>query len=171
VAAIGFWTADRIEKMRSLYADGYSCGAIGRDLGASRNAVVGKVHRMGLESPPGKKYDASKSLMKKARVPKQKTKTTTHTHILARIFKNGSIPQGLEIIRSKYEMRCVDVVPLNLTLAELNDKTQCHYIPGDDLLYCGHPIMPGSAYCLPHHHLVWVPPAPVKDKAPLREAA
>jgi hypothetical protein len=57
------------------------------------------------------------------------------------------------------KLRCVEVVPLNLTLAQLDQETQCHYIPGDDLLYCGHPrftyLRGGkeikSAYCAPHY--------------------
>lgn len=169
--AIGFWTDDRITRMTALYADGYSCRVIGDMIGTSRNSVIGKVHRLGLESPPGKLCDSSKSHPKAKRAPRPKLATATHTHILARIFKNGSAPQGMEIIHSQYKVRCVEVVPLNLTLAELDDKTQCHYIPGDDLLYCGHPIMPGSSYCLSHHDLCWVAPLPAKDKAPVREAA
>ncbi len=73
----------------------------------------------------------------------------------------ANISGGMKIIdavtREQYKLRCVEIVPLNLTLTDLPDDG-CHYIPGDDLLYCGHPIQAGSKYCTPHHHIVWVKP-------------
>lgn len=46
------WTDDRVEELSRLWASGYSASAIGRMLGVSKNAVVGKAHRMRLESRP-----------------------------------------------------------------------------------------------------------------------
>lgn len=164
--AEGFWTIERIDNLRVWYAAGDSARIIGERFGCTRNAVIGKIHRLELSSPVEKK-----PVERKPRMARPKTATVTHNHILTRIFKNGSAPQGLEVIHAEYKLRCVEVVPLNLTLAELDMKTQCHYIPGDDLLYCGHPVHSGSSYCPAHHFLVWVPPNPLKDKAPAREAA
>ncbi len=47
--AIGsVWTEQRLEQLKSLWAKGLSISQIGAEIGVSRNAVVGKVHRMGL---------------------------------------------------------------------------------------------------------------------------
>ena len=46
--AASAWTEDRLAKLTQLWADGLSITQIGNELGVSRNAVVGKVHRMGL---------------------------------------------------------------------------------------------------------------------------
>lgn len=43
------WTDDKIEALRKHWAAGESCTDIGKRLGFSRNAVIGKVNRLGLE--------------------------------------------------------------------------------------------------------------------------
>lgn len=44
------WTDDRVEVLSKLWRDGLSASQIARDLGhgITRNAVIGKVHRLGL---------------------------------------------------------------------------------------------------------------------------
>lgn len=47
------WTEERIERLKSLWSDGATASQIAEDLGGvSRNAVIGKAHRLGLESRP-----------------------------------------------------------------------------------------------------------------------
>lgn len=43
------WTPERVEMLRELVARGDSAGQIGRSMGISRNAAVGKVMRLGLK--------------------------------------------------------------------------------------------------------------------------
>ena len=43
------WTDDRVEILKKLWAEGLSASQIARELGdVTRNAVIGKVHRLGL---------------------------------------------------------------------------------------------------------------------------
>ena len=44
------WTDDRVESLRKLWLDGLSASQIAKHLGGglTRNAVIGKVHRLGL---------------------------------------------------------------------------------------------------------------------------
>jgi GcrA cell cycle regulator len=44
------WTEDRVETLRKLWLDGFSASQIAKQLGGglTRNAVIGKVHRLGL---------------------------------------------------------------------------------------------------------------------------
>ena len=45
------WTDDRVEILKKLWAEGLSASQIARELGdVTRNAVIGKVHRLGLAS-------------------------------------------------------------------------------------------------------------------------
>ncbi len=46
------WTDERISELARLWESGHSASAIGRLLGVSKNAVVGKAHRMRLASRP-----------------------------------------------------------------------------------------------------------------------
>ena len=43
------WTDDRVEQLKNLWTEGLSASQIARALGGvTRNAVIGKVHRLGL---------------------------------------------------------------------------------------------------------------------------
>jgi GcrA cell cycle regulator len=42
------WTPERVARMKFLWLDGKSAGEVAREIGATRNMVIGKVHRMGL---------------------------------------------------------------------------------------------------------------------------
>jgi len=42
------WTKKQIEQLIGLWNEGHSTSEIGRRLGTTKNAVVGKAHRMGL---------------------------------------------------------------------------------------------------------------------------
>ena len=60
------WTDERIERLKKMWADGATASQIADELGGvSRNAVIGKAHRLGLEqrpSPvkPGEEKEAKK---------------------------------------------------------------------------------------------------------------
>lgn len=46
------WTPERIDELTKLWETGQSASAIGKLLGVSKNAVVGKAHRMKLQARP-----------------------------------------------------------------------------------------------------------------------
>lgn len=47
------WTEERIERLKSMWTKGATASQIADDLGGvSRNAVIGKAHRLGLEARP-----------------------------------------------------------------------------------------------------------------------
>jgi GcrA cell cycle regulator len=46
------WNEETIGKLRALWAEGLSTAEIGRRMGVSKNAVVGKAHRLNLPSRP-----------------------------------------------------------------------------------------------------------------------
>ena len=46
------WNQDAIAKLQALWAEGHSTAEIGRRLGVSKNAVVGKAHRLNLPPRP-----------------------------------------------------------------------------------------------------------------------
>lgn len=62
------WTDDRIATLERMWADGDSALQIGRHLGTTRNSVIGKVHRLGLERrvevkpPPNAQLEAAARL-------------------------------------------------------------------------------------------------------------
>ena len=47
------WTEERIDRLKKMWADGATASQIADELGGvSRNAVIGKAHRLGLEQRP-----------------------------------------------------------------------------------------------------------------------
>lgn len=46
------WTEEIVAKLRELWTQGLSTAEIGRHLNVTKNAVVGKAHRLGLEGRP-----------------------------------------------------------------------------------------------------------------------
>ncbi len=47
------WTDERIDRLKALWTDGMTASQIAEELGGvSRNAVIGKAHRLGLQSRP-----------------------------------------------------------------------------------------------------------------------
>src|SRR4051812_9430640 len=48
-ATVGGWTDDRVASLKKLWLEGLSASQIAKQLGGvTRNAVIGKVHRLGL---------------------------------------------------------------------------------------------------------------------------
>jgi len=47
-----FWTAERDDELRRLHAQGLAFVAIGAALGCSKNACIGRAHRLGLPPRP-----------------------------------------------------------------------------------------------------------------------
>ncbi len=46
------WTDEMVEQLKELWSQGVTTGEIGKRLGISKNSIVGKVHRLGLEGRP-----------------------------------------------------------------------------------------------------------------------
>lgn len=46
------WTHEAIERLRAFWTEGHSTAEIGRRMGVSKNAVVGKAHRLNLSARP-----------------------------------------------------------------------------------------------------------------------
>jgi GcrA cell cycle regulator len=46
------WNDEIIVRLRAMWAEGHSTAEIGRRIGVSKNAVVGKAHRLALEARP-----------------------------------------------------------------------------------------------------------------------
>ena len=66
------WTDERIERLKTMWTSGSTASQIAEDLGGvSRNAVIGKAHRLGLEARPSPvKAGEEKDKVKKPSAPK-----------------------------------------------------------------------------------------------------
>src|SRR5437899_11692039 len=69
------WMEQRIDQLRSCVAAGMTCSEIAATIGVTRNAVIGKIHRLGLSSgrPAGAPARASIDCPPRARHPRVPT--------------------------------------------------------------------------------------------------
>lgn len=125
------WTDDRIEKLKKLWEKGLSASQIAGELGegVTRNAVIGKAHRLGLKSRPSPVKSAPKREGVKRVAPQTK--------------KTPPKPLRMDEKPSKHR----------LSLLELNERV-CKWPighPGDENFhFCGEPSVPALPYCEPH---------------------
>ena len=79
------WTDERIDQLKNLWEKGLTASQIAEELGGvSRNAVIGKAHRLGLKSRPSpvKANDGEK----KAAAPKKVVTTRCFEDLYHEIF-------------------------------------------------------------------------------------
>ena len=56
------WTDERVEILKKMWVDGEAASAIAKELGGvTRNAVIGKVHRLGLSNRATKEEEAAEA--------------------------------------------------------------------------------------------------------------
>src|SRR5215472_3136400 len=72
------WTEERIERLKKMWHEGATASQIADELGGvSRNAVIGKAHRLGLEQRPSPvKPGEEKEVKKPAAAPAAATPRT-----------------------------------------------------------------------------------------------
>lgn len=65
------WTEKKIKHLKKLWSSGKSTAEIARELGISKNAVVGKVHRLALKNRPSpiKKKEAAPKVAAQTQKP------------------------------------------------------------------------------------------------------
>jgi GcrA cell cycle regulator len=168
------WTDERVELLKKLWADGLSASQIAAQLGGvSRNAVIGKVHRLKL-SGRAKSVSSGAPKTKRANAPRSSSSPrgggygggggsgrtmTTVTHAV------GATVMKSEVNALAYpDRRPIEdiVVPIsrNLKLVELNENT-CKWPQGDplaeDFHFCGHESEENSPYCKYHARLAFQP--------------
>jgi len=71
------WTDERIDALKTLWDKGLSASQIAKELGenVTRNAVIGKAHRLGLKSRPSPVKTERKTVKKVAKKPVKKVVT------------------------------------------------------------------------------------------------
>jgi len=161
------WTDERVEKLKKLWSEGLSASQIAAQLGGvSRNAVIGKVHRLSL---PGRAKAGGTATA--ARTPKRNTSAPRAPNYASRITtRTVTRQQGATMLKEEIEtveeMEYVPaknvVVPISrrLGLTELTERT-CKWPVGDplkdDFYFCGCDSSDSSPYCNYHQRLAYQP--------------
>ncbi len=188
------WTDDRVEKLKQLWGDGMSASQIAKALGGvTRNAVIGKVHRLGLSnrgtasggqtaSGDAKKAD------KPARPSRPAKAAAGPKHAAAAVEAAKPAPVAVRtqpVIRDATQPRApglptpeeqaaratlaeIEKMARRLDLLSLTERT-CKWPIGDpteeSFHFCGLPSAAGKPYCEHHVAVAFQPMSTRRDRA------
>lgn len=181
------WTDDRVEVLKKMWGEGKSASQIAKELGGvTRNAVIGKVHRLGLSNRSGgaspAKPAAKEKVAAKAK-PTTKPKSPTaepstqpaviKPHIRPKLVvtagqplppqpsANEISPEALASVRE------VEKTAKRLSVMQLTERT-CKWPVGDpatdDFWFCGLPSQTGKPYCEAHVGVAFQPMSARRDR-------
>src|SRR5207248_8365901 len=114
------WTDERVEQLKKLWESGLSASQIAAELGnITRNAVIGKVHRLGL-SGRAKSPSSSVPRQRKARPSQQMVRISRPVS-----RGNTALAHAFEVEMEPDPIAYDNVVPMSqrLSLLELNEAT------------------------------------------------
>ena len=166
------WTDERVELLKKLWSEGLSASQIAGELGdITRNAVIGKVHRLGL-SGRAKSPVAAARPRKTARPEGQESRpvrplSAGNTALAAQIEVHAEeMPEEAPAPAPQTQAQPDNVVPLGqrCTIMNLNEST-CRWPMGEpgtaDFHFCGGKAKPGVPYCTHHARIAY---QPVQDR-------
>jgi GcrA cell cycle regulator len=140
------WTPEQDAALRRLRDDKVSFSVIGQTIGYTRNACIGRAHRIGLSGPP------------------RATRPVRNLDIKPPLrFRQGNIAQRVKRrIKSVRSRPVVDFVGssefLGISLMDL-EPGMCRFPQGAGLTatFCGQPVKPGTSWCPHCHGIVYTP--------------
>lgn len=153
------WTDERVELLKKLWNDGLSASQIAAELGGiTRNAVIGKVHRLGL---------SGRAKAPAAAAPRQrKPRTAAMMLRVARpALRGNTVLARLPAYEVEYEADpeiTAEIVPIGQRCSLLDlSECKCRWPIGDpgtaDFFFCGGTTAEGLPYCTHHARIAYQP--------------
>jgi GcrA cell cycle regulator len=162
------WTDETIARLRELWAEGHSTAEIGRRMGISKNAVVGKAHRLNLLARPSPIRRDGGETVARSHAPRRVTGPTlppldTATPPLPQPRPTPApAPAPVAAVRPEPAKPPVVVRPAGPR--SLRSQTCCWPVgePGtSSFRFCDADATPGKPYCTNHAAIAYVR---VRDK-------
>ena len=159
------WTDERVTLLRQLWEDGQSASKIAAQLGGvTRNAVIGKVHRLGLS---GRVVKAAEDAAAPRRKPAQEVEIET---AIAVVETEAPEPVAILSHRPAPDFPVPAAAPEPVALASSQRVTimdlresMCRWPLGDpttpDFGFCGDRSITGLPYCTHHAQIAYQPAA------------
>jgi GcrA cell cycle regulator len=158
------WTDERVELLKKLWSEGLSASTIATALGGvTRNAVIGKVHRLGLSGRAKAAAPQPEKRPKPTRAPSHPMRATPFVRGNTALAQDMAPAPEVEA-HPEPERRPVEdvVIPMSerVTIMELREQ-MCRWPIGDpgreDFRFCGGRISTTSPYCSHHAAIAYQP--------------
>lgn len=151
-----FWDTDRLLWLRERWEGGGSPSDMAREVGVSRNVIIGKIHRLQAKGELSYRADSGKPQMTRAKLPPS-----------PRPPKPVTIRSAVKAAKAGEP---VFDAAIGKTLEDLT-KADCKWPVGDPLTsefrYCGRARFEGSPYCEGHTKMSYQPRSPRKHRRDL----
>ncbi|GGL70324.1 GcrA family cell cycle regulator [Wenxinia marina] len=189
------WTDERVETLKRMWTEGQSASQIAKELGGvTRNAVIGKVHRLGLsnrvggapepaaaaaprpaapapEKPaprPAAAEDAPAPELAEKKDPEPIPMSPARKAIIPAGQPLPPQPSANEISpEALAKVTEIEKQAKKLTLMELTERT-CKWPVGDpateNFWFCGLPVQQGKPYCEAHVGVAFQPMSSRRDR-------
>ena len=158
------WNDERVELLKKLWTDGLSASQIAAELGGvTRNAVIGKVHRLGLS---GRARSQSSSAPRQQRKAAPSPRPPMRSMSMPQVRGNVALAPMLlseAFIQPQLRPQQDVVVPMSrrVQIMELKEA-MCKWPLGDpthaDFVFCGADCNFGTPYCTHHSSIAYQPP-------------
>lgn len=151
------WTAERVERLKTLWAEGYSGAEIAIELGCrSRSAVIGKVHRLKLP----KRGDESKRV--ESRRANRSRKSPFNRPTAAQRYGQGQtahIAPPAAKRAAPLPMPRPEAPTASAVKFEALEPHHCRWVYGEgaNRMFCGCPVTPSTSWCEGHRARVFQP--------------
>lgn len=181
------WTDERVDLLKTMWGEGKSASQIAKELGGvTRNAVIGKVHRLGLSNratpanakekpaakekaaapkpapqPAAAKPEPPKPVEKPLNIPPRKPIMTAGQPLPPQPSTSEISEEALANVAA------VEKKAKKLKLMELTERT-CKWPVGDpatqDFWFCGLVSEQGKPYCEAHNAVAFQPMSARRDR-------
>ena len=160
------WTDERVETLKKLWQEGHSASQIAKQLGGvTRNAVIGKVHRLGL-SGRAAPSQPTRPLYKPARPSRPAASASPHAERPAAQPIRRTEPVLARPVISAAVVPYVES-PGTATVLTLGAK-MCKWPIGDpssvNFSFCGRRSDDGTPYCVEHGRVAYQPSQKAKKR-------
>lgn len=160
------WTTERVELLKKLWGDGLSASQIAGELGGvTRNAVIGKVHRLGLSGRAKSPAPAAKPRRSRPSAPSSTTSSSSRQSAPQPQTRGSAALKMAPAPAPEIEPEAepiAELVPISerATILTLTERT-CKWPIGDpsteDFYFCGRNSDPGVPYCAHHCKIAYQP--------------
>ena len=133
------WNQQKVDDLKKLWNEGVATSRIGEQLGFTKNAVIGKAFRLGLER----------------RQNSRKKPTHSQSVTSVTMYRETSVPSHSQITSKREATRRREKFSFKKSIVGTGSFKSCQWPIGDPLEegfhYCGGQNIPTKPYCIEHY--------------------